>query len=55
MLSANLPGGAAFILDRHLRCLRGGEAFEILDQPRFLLVGHAGRQKPGWRDLHALS
>jgi two-component system CheB/CheR fusion protein len=40
VLSANLPGGAAFILDRHLRCLlAGGEAFEILGINPQILVG----------------
>jgi PAS domain S-box len=40
VLSANLPGGAAFILDRQLRCLlAGGEALEIFGIKPQDLVG----------------
>ena len=45
VLSANLPGGAAFIVDRNLRCLlAGGEALEILGvRSRMILL--AGRME----------
>jgi two-component system CheB/CheR fusion protein len=40
VLSANLPGGAAFVLDRSLRCLlAGGEALESLSVDPQDLVG----------------
>ena len=57
MLSANLPGGAAFIMDREGRCLlAGGEALESLgDQLRkILLAGQWRTRSQNWHSLHAV-